>query len=201
MIQFNYGEYIFQQLILTEFVKKKLAFILIAIITNIIQIHIVSILCYVLSINKYLDFVIQICISVLMSLNVDYIYNAVERYEKEFILITQYIINNYTFENYKYWKRIIVLSTGIYACILLCFIDITNKMLILYILQYMICFLIIEQFEQKRIQTLLYNYKSKPIKKKYDNNDINIIDSYIHIKNNKKIPLIVKNTSKKHTII
>jgi hypothetical protein len=192
MIQFNYGEYIFQQLILTEFVQQKLSFIFIALITNILQIHIVSVLSYLISINYYVDFVIQIVISVSISLNINYIYDAVQRYQKEFMLLTQYLINNYSFENYRYWKRIIVLSSGTYLCILLFFIKITNLMLISYIIQYLICFLIIEQFEQKRIHKLIKEYRLKPVEKKYTKTETQLIESYISPKK------MVKSSSNKH---
>jgi len=168
MLNFNYGEYIFQQLILTDFIQKKLAYILISFAVSILQLHIVSILCYMTSFNPYVDFVVQIGISVGISLNISFIYKIVEKYHEEFYMLTQYLINNYTFENYRYWKRLIVVSMGVYACIGLLFINITNIVLIVYIIQYLITFLIIEQFEQRRIQDWIKNMKNKPNAKKFD---------------------------------
>lgn len=179
MFRFNYGEYIFQQLITSEFIKEKLTGILISLATNIFNLHIVSIICAVVSIHPYIDFFLQIGVSVFMALNIDYLYGVIDKYHQEFHELTQYLINNYTIENYKWWKKIVVLSVCGYACIGLLFIDVTNTLLYVYIGQYAICFLIIEQFEQQRIQKFIQEYKEKP-KTQIDDPALEfLIDSYI----------------------
>ena len=167
-MNFNYGEYIFQQLINTEFIQKKLSGILAAIIVNIIQVHIVSIGCWLFSFNspstlfKAIDFTSQIAVSVAVAVNVDYIYMIVSRFDKDIYIFTQYLINNYTLENYRFWKRALVLSVCAYACINLLFVTVTNALIFYYIIQYAICFLIIEQFEQRRVQTFVHDYRTRP---------------------------------------
>lgn len=179
MFQFNYGEYVFQQLITTDFIQQKLAYILIAIAVNLIQIHIVSAICFLLAFNKWVDFVVQIAVSVTCSLNVSYTYDFVERYHKEFTLLTQYIIQNFSIENYRYWKRIIIVTGGVYACVLLMFIQVTNALLMTYIIQYVLCFLIIEQFEQNRIKQWINHYRHKPVLKKHSDPATSfLIESY-----------------------
>ncbi len=186
MLHFNYGEYVFQQLITTEFIQHKLAQILISLAVNFINLHIVTLLCTIISINVYIDFFIQITISVIMALRIDIIYNFVERYEKEFYALTQYLINNYSIDNYLYWKRIIVISACIYACIALLIITFTNGVLFIYIIQYTICFLIIEQFEQQRIQTWIRDYQTRPIGKRFTDDPASdlLINSYLSPRSN-----------------
>jgi hypothetical protein len=178
MIDFNYGEYIFQQLIMSEFIQQKLAYILISMCANLINIHIVSIICYILSIHPYIDFIIQICISIFMALHIEYVYLFLKRYNPEFFELTQYLIKNFTIEKYRYWKRIVVICFCIYICILLLFIKVDNRLIYIYIIQYAITFIITEQFEQRRIQTWLKHYKEQPKIHKYSSYENALIDSY-----------------------
>ena len=180
MFKFNYGEHIFQQLITAEFVQLKLSHILIALTANFINLNILSLLCLIVSINIYVDFFIQIVISIVMALKIGVIYNFVERYEREYFALTQYLINNYSIENYRYWKRCVIITACIYACILLTIVQINNKVLFIYIVQYAICFLVEEQFEQQRIQNWLKNYCSQPKTKLYHDLSTDfLINSYM----------------------
>lgn len=192
MFTFNYGDYIFQQLIASDFVKTKLTYILISIVANLIQVHIVSAICFLVAFNKYVDFIVQIIVSVTCTLNISYTYNFVERYSKEFHELAKYILINFSLENYRYWKRIVVISGGIYACILLTFIQVTNQLLIIYILQYLICFLVIEQFEQGRVRRWINNYRTKPsLKKHHDPDAAFLIESYYSPRTRAPAPKIV----------
>jgi hypothetical protein len=72
------------------------------------------------------------------------------------------LIDNYTLENYRFWKRCIVLTGCAYICLLMTSIKIDNYFIILNIVQYAICFLIIEQFEQQRVQRWIKDYNNQP---------------------------------------
>lgn len=180
MIKFRYGEYIFQQLLLTDFVQQKLAIILMSIIVNIIQMHIVSVLCMIITFGPIIDFVLHTIISIVATLNIDKIYSIAERFEPEFISLTQYLINNYSFENYRYWKRIIVLCVCAYICVILWRVQVTSFMLFVYIIQYGICFTIVDQFEEKRIQNLVREWIERPtVKTDIDTARNMLLDSYM----------------------
>lgn len=162
MFRFNYGEYIFQQLIGSELVQSKLTEILISLATNIVNVHIVTVICAIITIHPYIDFFVQIGISVVMALNIDYVYTLVNKYYPEFHQLTLYLINNYTIDNYRQWKRIIILTLCGYACLGLLLMTVTNILLFTYIVQYATCFLIVEQFEQNRVQQFIRDYKERP---------------------------------------
>ncbi|KKL76099.1 hypothetical protein LCGC14_2048260 [marine sediment metagenome] len=181
MFKFNYGEYILQQLITTDFIQLKLAHILISLVVNFINMHIVTLLCMIISVNVYIDFFLQIGISVTMALKIGHIYNFVERYEAEFYTFTQYLINNYSIDNYRYWKRLFVMTACVYACLVLLLVQLTNQLVFFYIIQYVICFLIIEQFEQQRIQKWIREYQRRPIAKRLINDPASdfLINSYM----------------------
>lgn len=146
----KYGEYIIHQLVSSKFIKNKLVDILISIIVNTIQLHLVTIISLLTSINLYVDFISQIVISVIISINNNYLYNAVERYKPELNVLANKIITNYNINNYCYWKRIIIIFICVYLLFLLFFIEINTMILRIYIIQYLIGYFIIESY-QKRI--------------------------------------------------
>ncbi len=186
MLKFNYGEYVFQQLITTEFVQLKLAHIFISLAANCISLHLATVLCLIVSVNVYVDFFLQIAISVTCSLKINHIYNFVERYETEFYALTQYLINNYSIDNYRYWKRVVVIGVCMYACVLLAVVQLTNWVLFLYIIQYAVCFLIIEQFEQQRVQNWIKEYQNRPVAKVLTDDPASdfLINSYLSPRSN-----------------
>jgi len=179
MNRLNYGEYIFQQLLMTKFVQDKLTIILMSIFVNIVQMHIVSILCVLLSFGPIIDFVLHTFISIIVTLNMHLIYNAVERYKSEFNSLTRYLINNYSFENYRYWKRIVVGVASGYACIILWRTEVTSWLLFIYIIQSGICFSIVDQIEERRLQTWLQEWLSQPTIKNHDPMTNKLIESYM----------------------
>ena len=145
--------------------------------------------------TSYSRFFMHLIISIFMALNVDKIYNFCQRYTDEFSRVTNYIIKNYSIQNFRYWKRIVNLFLCFYASILLLFIEITNWMLFITILHHAICSLITEQFEQNNVQYWIEEYKNKPVVKSKQDNIL--INSYMSEKTVKKrnlnIPIPPKN--------
>jgi hypothetical protein len=186
MFNLNYGEYIFQQLITSKFIKNKLTNILIALFVNILNLHLVSILCFIFSFNiLFIDFFIHIFISIFMSLNIYRLYNIIEKYQPEFYKLTKYIIKNYTLENYRLWKKSIIIFSCCYFSILLYFITITKQLIFIYILEYLICFIILEQIEQNKFHNFINEFNNKPIIKHYskDKTEKFLINSYYQLHN------------------
>lgn len=182
MFRLDYGEYIFQQLVTTEFVQSKLSLIFVSFLANFIQMHLITLSCYLVSSgNSYIDFVVQISISIILTLNIKYTYNFVERYQTEIQILTRYLIENYNINNYRFWKRIFILSLCLYSCCLLAVIRLTNWIILIYIIQYALCFLILEQIEQKNIQRWIENYKKRPLTLRYTKDPITslLVESYL----------------------
>jgi len=183
MNRLDYGEYIFQQLLMTKFVQQKLTIILMSIFVNIIQMHLVTIVCLILTFNPIVDFVLHTAISIIFTLNISFIYNITERYKVEFHNITQYLIANYSFENYRYWKRIIVCTICAYACVILYKTAITSWLLFIYIIQYAICFIVVDQIEEQRFQLWIKDWLETPIIRNNDKMTNKLIESYMSSKN------------------
>lgn len=158
----------------------KLTEILTSIVANILNVHIVSILCGIFTIHPYIDFVTHTVISIVMALNIDTVYRFVERFNPELKIATKYLIKNYSIENYRLWKRTIVLIGCAYACIAILMVELTKRLLFMYILQYAICFISVEQIEQRRIQRWLDEYRSRPVIKKEQDPDLDmLLQSYM----------------------
>jgi hypothetical protein len=166
MFRVNYGEYVFQQILTSGFVRGKLTEIIIAVAANILNLHIVTMLCSMVSINAYIDFWVHIGISTTMALHKGYLYDFLFRYEREFKALTRYLITNYSVENYRNWKRIVVLGASGYASLSLLTVELNNRVLFRYIIQNAICSFIIEQFEEKNIQNYIREYIGRPVTKK-----------------------------------
>ena len=82
------------------------------------------------------------------------IYDVVQRYEPEFYAFVKYLINNYTDQNFKRWKRKLNISICVYVYILTFIIDFSNWAIRQIIVEYMLCYFLIELYE-KYITTIL----------------------------------------------
>lgn len=146
----NYGDQILRSIVKTTYAKKKVSLLLLMILTVIFKIHVDAILSIIFNTgNFYIDFCTQILISVILVIKSGWIYKIVEKFDTEVYLLTRYLINNYTENNYRKWKRNITLVICFYLIIYLSVIEINNNMLKTYIIQYMVCYFIIEMIEKK----------------------------------------------------
>ena len=178
----SYDQYLLGKIVTSTYAKKKIGIFLIMITSSLLKFIIYSLLCYFLSFNIYFDFILHIGISVTLSIKSHIIYGFLKRFEHEFYLYARYLINNYTLENFRKWKRNIVITI---CCILVFYLlitEVTSSLLIIYITQYGIAFIIIDQIEQHTFRKIIDNIRNKPTCKIYD--DINIIDLYYDIKIN-----------------
>ena len=93
---------------------------------------------------------------------INLLYDFVESQHKYFYSITRYALNNYTHENYRKWKKFIVLGISVYfICVLLIF-EVTSGLLINYICQFILSYFIIDQIEHKKFRKFinhLFTYK------------------------------------------
>ena len=146
----NYSDQILRSIVKTTYAKKKASLLLLMILTVILKIHVDAILSIIFNTGYfYIDFCIQIIISVILVIKSGWIYKIVEKFDSEVYLLTRYLINNYTESNYRKWKKNVTLVICIYLIIYLSVIEINSNMLRTYIIQYMICYFIIEFIEKK----------------------------------------------------
>lgn len=168
----NYTDQILRSVIKTSYAKKKLSSLLLMFITIIVRLICDFILGYIINFNNiYIDFWIQILISIILVLKSSWLYQIVERFDRDIYLLTKFLVNNYTDENYRKWKRNITLIFCFILIIYLHFTQLTNNILTLYVFQYLICYMAIDLIENgyKNFKSPYYG----PIKKAtyiYDDN-------------------------------
>jgi len=186
----NYGDQIIKSFIVSSYAKKKLNILMMMLVTIIIRCILCSFLTFIFSYNCYIDFFIHSFVSVVVVLKSHWIYDIIEKRHKYFYSYTKYIINNYTAENYRRWKRNIVLGISLYLIILLLIFKINNQILIIYIVQYIFTYFVIDIIEHNKIETFINKIKNKPKNMLF--NEIEILDDYCKITENK---ILKKNKS------
>ena len=126
----NYSDRVVKSVIATTYAKKKLSIILILLATIIFRIHILTLLCILISTgNFYLDFVLHIIISVLVTLKSHWFYNYMSLHKHQFYLLTRYFVNNYTPERYRNWKKYGMLMLSCYLILIFFIVDLFSQYL------------------------------------------------------------------------
>lgn len=164
----KYKHQLLIKFIQSRFLKTKVNFLLIMGLTMIFQLHINIILCYIFLFDPYIDFVIQIIITILIGLYTKYFLNFVLLFEQYIYAITKYFIHNYSLENYRRWKRNLILFLCFYAILILLFYELEKFKVILQVIQTIISFLILDQIQASPIAE---NLKIKTIKTINPNNN------------------------------
>ncbi len=144
----SYIEKVLWTLLKSSFSKKSFCYLLISLTTLIIRSHIDGIMAYLLTTPfSFVNFFIRIFVSSFLIIKSKYIYDVVQRYEPEFYNLVRYLINNYNEKNFKRWKRNINLSICIYIYFATFLINISNESIRQIIIEYVICYFLIESYE------------------------------------------------------
>lgn len=145
----SYIEKVLWSIAKTLFSKKAFCYLLISITSLIIRIHIDALIAFLLNTSYwYLNFLIHILVSSLLIINSKYFYDIVQRYQPEFYSLVKYLINNYTEQNFKRWKRKLNITLCIYAYILTFILDFSNNSIRMIIIEYMSCYFLLEIYEK-----------------------------------------------------
>ncbi len=146
----NFGDIFIKTLITTDYTKRKLNNIILFSITLLIRLFITMILCCVIYADIiYIDFFIYMAIYIAIVFKTKWIYYIVKKYDCETLTLTSYLIDNYTPENFRRWKKYIILTFSIYFIIYFLIFETTSTLLIIYIVQYLICYFIVDSIENK----------------------------------------------------
>lgn len=167
---------IIKNVINTSYIRKKINFITMDIFSFIIKIHFNSIICILITTNiDIVDFSLQLLVSLLLYYYGSICNDIVYIYDKKFYKITNYFIDNYSTTNFDMWKKKGILGINIYLITLLYFINITSNVLIIYSIQYMFYFIILDYINNKKWKNLVKifnNWYYQPKFIKYDKIDI-----------------------------
>ena len=157
----DYTDQIFDSLIKTRYAKKQFSLILAMIITFFIRWNIKTFFSYMIQTHTIVDFFIQVLLSVLLVLKSGWIHNIVTRFQTEIYALSRYLINNYTPQNFRIWKRNVTLGICIYIIIQLLFIEVTSALLIEYVLEFLLSYFIVDGIEQGNFIKVYQWFKEK----------------------------------------
>lgn len=145
----SYIEKVLWSIARTSFSKKAFCYLLIGLTSLTVRTHVDAMIAFLLnSPYWYLNFVIHIAVSSFLIINSKYFYDVVQRYEPEFYSLVRYLINNYTEQNFKRWKRKFNISLCIYAYLLTFILDLSNNSIRMIIIEYMTCYFLLEIYEK-----------------------------------------------------
>jgi len=191
----NYKNKIIRSIIVSSYVKKKINVLVMMLATVLLRTCVCSLFCFVISYNIYIDFFLHSFISIILVLNSEWIYDIVEGKNHIFYSITRYAINNYTPVNWRRWKRNVILCIAMYFIVLLLIFDVDSNILIMYIVQYILTYFIIDLIEHNKLDNIIKNIRDKPKQKLF--NDIDIIEDHYAFQS----PVKLTPKSKKYIVI
>ncbi|ATZ80798.1 hypothetical protein BMW23_0752 [Bodo saltans virus] len=131
----------------TTKVKKILNSLLIIIIAIILRLLLYSILSFAFTFvfnNDYIDFCVQCLLSIILCIYNPIIQDKLEYFEPQFYKLTRYVVNNYSNDKFKKWKTYAIFTSLFIGYMYFTFVDITSALIRLYLIQYAICYLFLE---------------------------------------------------------
>ena len=172
----NIGDSMIKTLLTSDFTKRKLNKLTLLCMTLIVR-SIINLFLTSLTYSGiiYIDFVLEILISILLVLKTNQILQLLKIYERNMLKMSSYFIDNYTPENFRTWKKYIVLFFSTYYIIYLLIYPIDSRILIRYIVQFLICYFIVDNIENRT--GLIFDAYHKITKINYaKKDDIVIVD-------------------------
>jgi hypothetical protein len=177
----TYTEKVIWTLLKSSFTKKSFCYLLISLSTIILRIHIDSIIAFLLTTPSYtINFIIRMFVSTILIINTKYFYDIIQRYEPEYYSLVRYLINNYNDKNFKKWKKKINIFICVYIFLLTFIINITNSSVRYMIIEYMICYYIVETYENYINGNLYIQTHNKIYKCNNDKKDNEIIEELLN---------------------
>lgn len=153
----NYEDYLLHLFINSSFARKGLVLLYIYLITTFVRFHITMALSILLSSGTALDLIIPILISVLTAMSSDTLFQYISTHRPRYKKFIEYVISNYSVDNFIKWKRIILISILLYIVMVLLLFEITNHSIFVALAQTTISCIICDFLEQRLPQTW-YNY-------------------------------------------
>lgn len=143
----DYADQLFQSLARTRYAKRQFSLVLTLIFVGIVKWYLKILFSFLIQIHPIIDFILQIGFAIVLAFKDHWVRNIVDRFRTEIYALSRYLINNYTPENFKTWKRNTVLLISLYFIVHLLFIEVTKWLLIQQILHFLITYFCIESIE------------------------------------------------------
>lgn len=144
----DYTDQVFKAVAKTRYAKRQFSLVIKMVIVHIVRCHIKLFLSLIFSVHPVVDFFVSILISVVLVFKSGLIENLVNRFQGEIYLLSRYLINEYTPNNLRVWKRNVTLGVCAYLLIYLYFVEVNSWMLAEYIVQFLLSYFIVDGIEQ-----------------------------------------------------
>jgi len=157
-------QYLKYKLVTSSLVKNEITCLLISCTSWIIELVIYVFINILLPFQQYfwIRYFLEIIISLILSMSSPYIISGLQPHKPSFYRISEYIIENFSLNFFNRIKKIVVISLGSISLILLQFNQVDNFLISIYIIQYMVIFILIDQMQQNsamaRLISVYYNY-------------------------------------------
>jgi len=180
-MNYNIGDAIIKTLLTIDYTKRKLNHITLFFATLFARSIVNLIISSIFYVDIFfIDFTIEILLSIFLVLKTNIIFNFVKKYNSELYSVSSYLIDNYSVDNFRKWKKYCVVCISVFLIFYLMIYEITSLLLIQYIFQFLICYFIVDNIENKN--GFIFNFydkiKEKNSVKIYKKDDIIIIDEY-----------------------
>jgi len=162
---FNYGDALLENIIFTDWARDKFNVLMLSLWSMILRFHVISLLCMIFSgfqCGFYIDAVAHTFISIICTFYRRFFYNFMEQFSLESRTLVNYLLDNYTLQNYRKWKRNILLICCIYGIIACLLFPINSFLIIIYIIEYVVAFIVVDVTENKIIDNMIQEYKQRP---------------------------------------
>ena len=135
-------------LIKSDYGKSKINILVIIICSAILR-NIIDLFMYQLtrSGHETIDFFLSVIITVLLALNSLYIEKMVKMYEDYLLVFTGHLIDNYSEERYRFWRKICVTLVSSILLVYFFFVEVSSYWIMCGIIHFLICCYIIDKVE------------------------------------------------------
>jgi len=153
----NYEDYLLNLVMSSRYARNGLVMLVIYLVTSIARFHLSLMLTLLFTFNNTFDLVIPVIITVLVAMISDVLFQYAETHRSRYEQLVDYLMENYSVENFIRWKRMVLTVLLIYILIGLKFVQIDNYYIFLSLVQTTIGYAICDMLEQKLPQSW-YNY-------------------------------------------
>jgi hypothetical protein len=173
---FGYTEQIIWTILRSSFTIDTFTYILISILAIILRTHIDMIMAWCMGTdNDYINMIIHIITSSMLIMNSKYTFDMVHRYKPELYRYVEYLVKNYSEDNFKRWRKYVVMSICIYFYIASYIVTISNHSIRLMIIEFIFCYHVVELCE-RYYKIKIYQKKEFECKK----NSVSVFDDNYH---------------------
>ncbi|MHB1954126.1 MAG: hypothetical protein ACYCOU_10295 [Sulfobacillus sp.] len=156
-----------QKIVTSGLVKNKVAELLAVLLTAIVRAHLAIIvnvcLSHFIRLPALVDFCFQVLLAVILGLSTGVIHAQVTRLQPQLRKAVKYFIDRYTPENFRRWKIYATLSSCAYIGLGVSLSEIDQRMILVWIVQYAVSFLLLDVIEQRKICKLIRSYQERPV--------------------------------------